>query len=434
VRRDKSRHFQLHRFYPDTGKVSAVGPAVLAESATWSVRAFPDGKRALFWGRLADGSDPARRVHILDVESGKTTPFAPQLPLAPPLAVHPDGKSVLAFVTFGDLQQAISVTADGEEGRILFPVTGKAWSVDPAPDGGLYVSTIDNPAELLRVPPTGGVPDRLATASGSLLTSPVQLPDGSLVLPNQVLGRRRLLISTPAGELKPFLEAGEQATLPAALVGENRLAFLSGPVGKPPSITIATAPEGRIVRRLEGSSGVTPQGLVASPDGHTIYYVDAGTLYSIGVEGGAPKKLRAANGVAVDPRMPVPSLIVSVNEATGVKLYRMPISGGAEEPILFVGPHRLAPTPLSAGAVGPDGRIALTVAPSDSWFRSIGVLDPLTATLDRLIVPFDGDVQSPAWGRDGSILAMGVSMRSSLWRFQAGDRTASGNPFTGSTP
>ena len=42
-----------------------------------------------------------------------------------------------------------------------------------------------------------------------------------------------------------------------------------------------------------------------------------------------------------------------------------------------------------------------------------------TAVLERLPVTFDGDLQSPAWGRDGTLLAVGVSIRSSLWRFQA---------------
>ena len=432
VKRDAYRNFQLHRFSPETGKVAAVGPAVVADASTWSVRAFPDGKRAIFWGRLAGEKDPARRVYVLDLATGRATAFAPQLPLAPPLAVSADGSSVLAVVTFGDLQQAISVSADGQQGTLLFPVTGKAWSLDEAADGSLYVSTIDNPAELLRVPPAGGVPDRLATISGSLVTSPVQLADGGVLVPSQVLGRRRLLISSPDGQLKQFLDVGEQATLPAALMGDQRLAFLSGSVGKPPSITIATVPEGRIVRRLDASTGVSPQSLAVSPDGRTIYYVDAGSLFSISAEGGSPKKLRAANGVAVDPRMPTPSLIVQVNELQGVRFYRVPISGGAEESILFMGPLRLAPTPISGGAVSPDGRIAVTVESADSWFRSVGLLDPLTARLEPVPVAFDGDVQSPSWSRDGSLLAMGVSMRSSLWRFQAGERATAGTGGFGS--
>jgi hypothetical protein len=123
-----------------------------------------------------------------------------------------------------------------------------------------------------------------------------------MLIPNQVLGRRRLLIATPDGMLKPFLDSTEQATPPAALVGESLVAFLSGSVGQPSVITIATLPEGRIVRRLEETRGIMPQSLVASPDGQTLYYVNAGTLFAVPVEGGKPRALRPANGVVVDPR------------------------------------------------------------------------------------------------------------------------------------
>jgi serine/threonine protein kinase len=417
VKRDAARNFQIHRFRPDTGVLTPLGPAVAAEGGTWSLRAFPDGKSAIFWGRLAESPDAARRVYLLDVDSGKAVPFAPQLPLAPPLAVGADGHSVLAFVTFGDLQEAITVSRDGQQGKVLFPVTGKPWGMDAGAGGSLIVSTLDSPAELLRFPATGGVPDQLVTMAGNLLTSPVQLTDGGMLIPNQVLGRRRLLISAPDGQLRPFLDLAEQAMPPAALVNGNLVAFLSGGVGQPSMITVATMPEGRIVRRLEATKGIAPQSLVASPDGRTLYYVNAGSLFSIGIEGGAPRKLRPANGVAIDPREP-PSLIVQLNEPDGVKLFRAPLSGGSELSILFASPLRLAPIPISGAAVGPDGRIAVTVTSPDTLFRGVALLDPATAVLERLSLVFDGDVQYPAWGSDGSLLAVGVSVRSSLWRFQ----------------
>jgi eukaryotic-like serine/threonine-protein kinase len=418
VKRDAARNFRIHRFRPDTGALEALGPSVVAERGTWSLRAFPDGKMAVFWGRLAEATDPARRVYLLDIATGRATAFAPQLPLAPPLALGADGNSVLAFVNVGDLQHAISVSRDGEQGKILFPVTARPFGLDAAA-GGLFVSTMDGPAELLRFPAAGGVPDQLVTMAGNLLTSPVPLPDGGMLIPNQVLGRRRLLVFAPDGQLRPFLDLAEQATPPAAPVGENLVAFLSGSVGQPPTIAVASMRDGRIVRRLEASRGIAPQSLVASPDGKTLYYVNAGSLFAIGVEGGSPRKLRPANGVAVDPRGPTPSLIVQVNELDGVRLFRVPLSGGSELSILFAGALRLAPVPISGAAVGPDGRIAVTVTSPDTLFRGVALLDPATASLERLPVVFDGDVQYPAWGRDGTLYAVGVSIRSSLWRFQA---------------
>ena len=199
VKRDAARNFQIHRFRPDSGALTPVGPPWSRRAGTFTLRAFPDGKTALFWGRLAGSTDSARRVYELDLGSGKAKPFAPQLPLAPPLAIAADGKSVLAFVTVGDLQQSIAVTPNGEQGKILFPVTGKPWGLDSGSGGSVFVSTMDGPAELLRFSPAGGVADPLVTMAGSLVTSPVQLPDGGMLIPNQVLGRRRLLIATPDG-------------------------------------------------------------------------------------------------------------------------------------------------------------------------------------------------------------------------------------------
>jgi hypothetical protein len=416
VRRDAARNFQLHRFWPDTGKLTPIGPAVVAEAATWSVRAFPDGKRAIFSGRLAGNADVARRVYTIDLATGRAAPFAPQLPLIPPLAIAADG-TVFAFVTFGDLQQLIAVSADDRPGKILFPVTGKPWGLDVAGDGSLYVSTLDSPAELLRFSPAGGVPERITTMGGSLVSSPVELPDRSVLIPNPVLGRRRLWVALP-DQLRPFLDSAEQATPPAAMVGDHLVAFLSGKVGEPSMITVATTDEGRIVKRLESTRGVMPQSLAASPDGRTLYYVNAGFLYSVGIEGGAPQKLRPASGAAVDMRPPSPALVVQVNDPEGVKLFRVPIDGGEQLPILFASPLRLAASPIGGAAVAADGRIAVTVTSADSWFRSAAILDPITAKLERVPVIFEGDLFNPAWGRDGSLLATGISIRSSLWRFQ----------------
>jgi serine/threonine protein kinase len=418
VKRDAQRNFQVHRFHPDTGNLAPVGPAVVAERGNWSLRAFPDGKAAVFWGRLAGSADPARRVYLLDIATGKATPFATQLPLVPPMAIGADGNSVLAFVNFGDLLQAISVSRDGQQGKLLFPVTGKPSGFDAGADGSLIVSTMDGQAELLRIPATGGVPDQVVTMASNLLTSPVELADAGFMIPNQVLGRRRLLIRTQDGQLRTFLDSAEQATPPATLVGSNHVAFLSGAVGQPAMLTVATMPEGRIVKRLEATRGIAPQSLVASPDGRTLFYVNAGALFSIDIEGGAPKKLRPANGVALDLRPGDPALVVQVNENDGVRLFRVPFNGASELSILFASPIRIAPVSISGAAVATDGKIAVTVTSPDSLFRGVGVLDPVTATLERLPVVFDGDIQYPAWGRDGSLLAVGVSLRSSLWRFQ----------------
>jgi hypothetical protein len=417
VKRDTTRNFQLHRFWPDSGKVLRLGPAVVAESFTWSARAFPDGQRALFWGKLANGKEKIRRAYLLDLGTGRATPFASQLPLVPPLSVGGDGRSVLAFLSFGDLQQAISVTAEGDQSVRLFPVTGRPWNLDAGKDGSIYVSTMDSPAEVLRFPSSGGTPERVATTAGGLLTSPIALPDGALLLPSQVLGRRRLFVAGKEGQLRSFLDLSEQATPPVAMLGDNQVAFLSGGVGSHPVITIASISDGRILRRLESTAGATPQALAASPDGRTLFYTDTGSLFALDLSGGALRKLRAGNGVAVDPRPPG-TLIVQVNEPAGVRLYRTSLDGGTEIPLLFSGTLRQVQEPITNGAVGPDGRIAIGATSGDSSLRSVALLEPGSGTLERVPVTFDGNLHYPVWTKDGQLLAMGVSIRSSLWRFQ----------------
>ena len=427
VRRDANRNFQLHRLWPETGKLSPVGPAVVPEAPGWSVRALSDGSAAVFWGRLANGQDKARRVYRLDLATGRAEPLSHELPLAPPLAVGPDGRSFLACLVTGDLYQAVSVSADGTGVKPLFPVTGRPWFIDAGSDGSLYVDTMDNPAELLTYAPGGGVPERLAATSGNLITSPVQLPDGSVVLPTQVLGRRRLLVAAHGLEPRLFLDAAEQAMPPVAVVGDKLLAFFSGNVGKPPLITLASLADGRIVRRLEASSGVAPQSLAASPDGRLLYYVEAGTLFAIGADGNSPvRKLRAATGVAVDLHTAPPSLVLQVAERDGLRLVRTDLNGAGEIPLPFQSQAKLANLPLAPSAVGPDGRVAVTVTSSDSWFRSPAVVDPVTGAVEKVPVAFDGDIFYPAWVRDGSLMGVGVSLRSSLWRFQVQARPDSG--------
>ena len=117
-----------------------------------------------------------------------------------------------------------------------------------------------------------------------------------------------------------------------------------------------------------------------------------------------------------------------MKERDAVTLYRSPMDGSAAEPLPFQSPLRLAPSPLSGGAVGPDGRIAVTVTSKDSWFRSPALLDPANGGVEKVAVAYEGDVLNPSWGRDGSLLAMGVSLRSALWRFRPAEAAASKKP------
>ena len=418
VRTSTQGEFRIHRFSPDTGLVSPLGPPVVAESIGLSLRASPDGREALFWGRLAtEGAESLpRQLHLLDLATGTVRPVTGELPVAPPYAFSADGRSVVATVAVGDLSRLVSVSLDGHEVRGLLTVTSRPTSISPGPAGSTYVCLSESTQEVLRFPVTGGVPERLGAARGAV-TSPAVLPDGRVILPGLVAGRRRLFLKSPSGETRPLVDTSEETAPPVVTLGGTRSVFLAGASGAAPSLVLASIEEGRILRRLPGTEGVVPQDLAASADGRTVYYPDRGSVWAIDVDGGAPpKKFGAGHGVAAFPDGT--ELLVQRNGINGVDLFRVPVTGGHELRIPLQGNLRLAPVPLSGRAVGPDDRIVVTVASRNSWRWSPAFLDPFTGAVERIPVVFEGDVQSSGWADGEGLVGLGVSLRTELWRFQ----------------
>jgi hypothetical protein len=409
---------RIHRFEPDTGNVVPVGPPVLAESLGISVRAAPGGREALFWGRLAGesaGSRP-RELHLLDLATGSTRPVTPGIPVGPPYAFSHDGGSILATVAVGDVFRVVSLSRDGADVRELLTLTTRPSSVTAGPDGSTWACLSENATDVLRFPAEGGVPERLGSARGAL-ACPGTLPGGRLLVPGLVAGRRRLLVRSPSGETRPLVDTAELTSPPVATLGGTRAVFLSGPAGTAPGLVLASIAEGRIVRRLPGTEGAAPQGLAASPDGKSVYYPDRGALWAIEVDGDAPpRRVGAGHGVSVFPDGT--ELLVQRNGPGGVALFRVPVSGVYELPVPFKGDLRLAPAPLSGRAVGTDGRIVVTVASRDSLRWGPAFLDPVTGAVERIPVVYEGDVQSVGWAGDGTLVGLGVSLRTELWRFR----------------
>ncbi len=417
VKIDAERNFQPHRLWPESGKLETVGLRIAGETVGVNLNAFADGKEALFWGRLASDRDTRiHRPHILEVETGRVRPFAPDLALSAPLAVASDGTSVLGTLASGDLYRITQVSRDGTSGRILLTLSSRPRFISAASDGALFVDTKEYPADFLRFFPSGGIPERLASA-GSLVMCPVELPDGRLVVPTSAAGRRGLLVTSAGGSLKRLVDTREQVSPPVAPVAGGGVVFLLGGVDSKPLLALASVEDGRILKRFEATRGAAPQTLAPSADGRTLYYADAGEIWTLDVASGAARKLRNGHGVAVDARHG--ELIVQVNGREGNDLFAVPLGGGPERPILLQGSLRLTTTPIAPGAVGPDGRIAVTVASNDSWFWGAGLLDPQTGVVTRVPLVFEGDVQFPTFARDGSLRAVGVGTRSALWRFRA---------------
>ena len=410
--------FRVHRFEPSTGRATPIGPEILAESLGVPLRAAPDGREALFWGRLAgeDAAGQPRQLRLLDLATGSVRPVAPGLPVAPPFSFSADGRTLLATLPVGDVHRIVSLSRDGSDAKELLTLTARPSLLAQGPGKTTYVGVSENPTDVLRFAAAGGVPERLGSARGAV-ASPGLLEDGRLVLPGLVAGRRRLLLRSPSGEARPFVDGSELTAPPVATLAGGRAVFLSGPSGAAPGLVLASVRDGRVLRRLPGTQDAAPQELAAAPDGRTVYYPSRGELWAIDVDGEAPpRKVTAGHGVAVFPGGE--ELLVQRNGTEGVGLFRVPVTGAYAVSLPLRGELRLAPAPISGRAVAPDGRIVVTVASRDAWRWRPALFDAATGAVQPIPLDFDGDVRSVGWTPDGALVGLGVGLRTELWRFR----------------
>ena len=420
---DREGGFQFARIPPGEAKPVAFGPRIVREFAGLAYRPLPDGKRILFYGALHEGAaapSPAagspRRAYLLDISSGKAEPFAPTLPLVPPLSVSADGRLVFAALRTGDMVQIVRITLAGDSIEPLLSLPGGVAYICERTGGDLFVGMLDRSGTLLRFPAEGGNPETLSGDSQGTLGHPVQLPDGRFLVPSVSAGRRKLLTGAMGEAMRPFLDVPDQSGPPVAWVAPDGVAFLTGPAGRgAPMLALASGKDGRILRRFEETAGMVPQSLTAAMDGKTLYFAEKGNIFELPAAGGKPRVLCAGQGVAADPGSG--GLIVQRNGTAGVELYRR-TPDGAELPILVTGDLLPSALPISGRAVAADGRILVTATARGGWTSVPAVVVPATGSLTQIPVLFPGDVFAPAWAPDGKVLAVGSGSRSELWLFR----------------
>jgi eukaryotic-like serine/threonine-protein kinase len=424
VRLNAERRLQLHRFWPDTGRLQPLGAIWIPDQGTPLLRVFPDGREAVFYGRLLEApSEGPNSLYVIDLASGRTRHLASvtlidQGAFPGGLAVTPDGRSVLVNLSSGNLSSIVSIPRDGSSTKkTLLTLTMLTGFIDVGSDGSLYLDQIDRVGEVLRFSSIGGTPEKIAKVIGSSgdERGTLVLPDGRVLVPSRLAGRDRLLVVAPGKDPVPMFDTPEDTASPATLLGQSEMAFL---VGRPPNQTIAVASlgGGRILRRLQGSKGANIQSLTASPNGTILYYAAEGSVWAIPAVDGQPQKIHAGDGVAFDRGKQ--DLIIQLFEMNGARLVRVPLSGSPETPIPFKSDLRLALFPLAGDAVRENGQILVQVTGKESWFWKPAVLDPSTGKLNMIPLNYDGDALMPAWTSDGHILSIGIPLRSTIWRFR----------------
>ncbi len=417
---DKGGQFRFERFRPENPKPVPFGPEILREFSGLAYRPLPDGRRILFYGALSDATNAGgtpRRAYLLDVATGKAEPFAPGLPLVPPLSVSADGLRILGSLRSGDLVQVVSISLAGDEVQPVLSLPGRVAYVCERTGGDLFIGMLDRTGTLLRFPVEGGTPEVLASDAQNVLMHPLQFPDGRFLVPSVAAGRRRLLVGTAGETLRPFLDVPDQSGPPAVFVPPDSVAFLAAPAGGgAPVLALASARDGRVLKRYDETAGIAPQALAVSPGGRTFFFADKGSVFELSASGGKPKRICAGDGVAVDASTPGGGLVVQRNGTGGVALVRR-AADGLETPIPISGELLPSALPISGPAVGPDGRIVLTATPRGGWTSVAAIFSP-GGFLTPIPIQFHGDVLAPSWGPDGKILAMGPGSRSELWLFR----------------
>jgi hypothetical protein len=309
--------------------------------------------------------------------------------------------------------RVISVPSDGSgEMREVLTLTSRPTSLDIAPDGTIYgdQKAINN--VLLRFSAAGGAAERLMPTPGHYGDLVLILPDGRPLVYTVAGLKRRLQIRNADGSVSALVEGSQDFFPPAAMVGDGQVAVLTD--RRPLEIAIVSIADGRIMARVPVKAR-SISSLASSTDGRTLFFSSGGAIWSMPAAGGDPVKLGAGDKVSADPNGR--DLLVSRGEADAIRLFRLPVSGGAEEPIAFRGEERLADTNLSASAIGPGELIVVQTASADKWMFGASLIDPRKGTISRVPLNFEGQIASPHWTRDGKIVAMGMTFDMTIWRF-----------------
>ena len=422
VRINAERVVQLHRFWPDTGRVEAL-PALaapLSRLPSPSLRVFPDGREAVFVGKPQNSNDPDH-LWIIDLASGRTRRIAPDVSLVFamwtfPLAVSADGRSVLFIQPSGNLQHVVMVPRDGSPGvRTLLTLTQRPVWLDVGSDGTLYTDQLAQPSEVFRYAPQTRDLERIQLPPTHEEGPVLPLPDSRLLLAMRAGGLDRIMVIGSGKEPVPFVETQEETAAPMAMLGSDNVVFLAG---SPPNrrIAVASIASGQIVQRLTRVDGNQVIGSIAgSPDGQTIFLVAGGTLWAVPANDGEPQRVRSADSVAVSPTGR--ELIVLLNEAAGIRLVKRAWPGGEEQDVPIRGEIRLSPWPIGPNAVSSTGHIAVRVTKSDSWFWPAAILDPRNGSLTLLPEAAVTDMLRPGWDLQGRVVTIVKFTSGTLWRF-----------------
>jgi tRNA A-37 threonylcarbamoyl transferase component Bud32 len=416
--------FQLHRFWPDTGRLQPL-PIDMGQNAFQvRVRARRDGRTAVAWGEPIGGRAFAPSFYLIDLASGLLRRLDPHGATTDEggksFTISADGRSVLTLARSGALTRIFRFPIEGAEPPSqLVTTTAAVWYLDAGPDGSVYASMVDRPAEVVRFAPDGSRTTKLASFSQVPESATITvLPDGRAVLPIRASSNVRVIAVQEGKEPAALVNTTEETAAPLALCGPHEIALTSGPEPHE-SISIAEPASGRLVRTIAPGKGRVDS-IACSPDGKTVYFVARNVVWATPSSGpravGEARSIRTGDSVAVDPSGR--RLIVQSKENAQLHRFIVPLDGGSEREIPMDGSNPVAPLPLSANALDIRGRLLTALLLRDAWFVSPAIIDTVTGRITRIPGDSVSDYSSMAWTPDGYVVALKLGLRPTLWRFR----------------
>ena len=415
LRQNADRRMQWFRLWPDNGRLQAVpfAPASTLDASRSQVQSFPNTTEVAMLGKpLAAPPGEEPQLYMVDVASGAIRRLATGLGSDSALAslgATFDGESLLVAGHRGNLHEVAAVPRSGRGApRVLFTSTVPVNVLAGAPDGSVYADQQERSGDVVRFSPEGGRVDVLARLPDTPRPHPIAvLPDGRVIAPVVDSGRTRL-VTVEKGKEQAALVTTSEEIAPLFAANEREIAFAVGPEPQQ-TIAVASISSGRIAYRIPVAKGQLTS-LAFSPDGRTLYFAAGGTVWAVPESGGDIQRIASGNSVAASER----SLVVQVEESSGIHLRRVPVGGGFAAEVETSVP--LAPIGLSPNALHRDGRIVCLLAPPDSWFFLPGV-SQASAKLQPIPIDYQGDFHSMGWTPDGQVVALIQVLRARIWKF-----------------
>jgi hypothetical protein len=240
------------------------------------------------------------------------------------------------------------------------------------------------------------------------------LPDGRVLAPMQSAGKHRVRVVSPGHDGENFFLTQDETNWPMTMIGNDRVAVTLG-TSPNQRIAVFSAVDGRLLRPLTRPAGRIVS-LAGTAGGKLLYVTDDGKVWATTIDDAEPVHVADGRAVAIEPDGQY--FIIQAIDPQTVRLLRYPMAGGGNpETLDMKGDVRFTDTlALGPQAVSVDGRIAVRVAASDSWFFGAAIRDR-SGRLQVVPTGFPADVLTPAWNAKGQLVTVATAFHSRLWRF-----------------